>query len=138
VGIVEDNDGQSSRGIDPIPDGGLEIGEELGLAVGGLSGELVIEQLVQIVWADGAQRLVDELVVGIREPVDPGSEGGGFTGARRAGEKEETAMFADVLQASDQLLTRLGVDEVFGFQVLGKRKAMQIEVGLNHESFSCL
>jgi hypothetical protein len=103
LGIVEDDDREATGGVDPVTDGSLEVGEELGLAEGVLPGELLVELAEEIIGADGAQRQVDDLVVGLGEAVDPSPEGSGLTRAGSAGEEEEAAMLSHMLQASDEL-----------------------------------
>jgi len=59
LGIVEDDDGESTGGVDPVADGDLEVGEELCLAVRLLPGELLVEVAEEVVWADLLLHIMD-------------------------------------------------------------------------------
>ena len=66
------------------------------------------------------------------EGIDPTAQGSRLAGAGSAGQQEEAAVLAEMLQAGDELAAGGGVKEIRRLDRLGKRQTAEIEGGLDH------
>ena len=141
LGLVEDDDGGGAAIIDEVDQGLLDVGPELGAAVGGADAQLLGQGAVQVQGGHGGVAQIQDLEVRPRQQGAVMTEAGGLADAGFGAKDPHAGVLGEAVEGPLQAaVARALVEEglapcVFGERVMSEAEALSVQ-GQSSESGS--